>query len=106
MSELDKLQTYLEVKGYRFKREDTPAPETLKVVYGDNWTEGIGERHQIIVYGKDDHIAWDAICHWGSYGWREGLLEVMGSIVHGADGDVEGWLTAQDIINRLEAEGE
>lgn len=104
MTELDKLQEYLVAKGFRFERTDTPAPEELKVVYGDRWKEGIGERHQIVVYGKDEHIAWDAICHWGSYGWEKGLLEIMGTIVRPDAGDeVEGWLTAQDIIKRLEA---
>ena len=103
MSELDKLQAYLEVNGYGFKRIDTPAPDTLKVVYGDNdWTKGLGERHQIVVYGKDRHVVWDAICHWGSYGYEQGLLEIMGSIVRGQAGGVEGWLTAQKIIDRLE----
>ena len=94
MSELDKLQTYLENNGYKFKRIDTPAP---------------GETHQIVVYGKEDQIAWDAICFRGSYGYEAGLLEIMGAIVDPvkSGGDtVEGWLTAQDIIDRLERGGQ
>lgn len=51
--------------------------------------------------------AWDAICHSGSYGNKEGLLEVMGSIVRNNEDTVEGFLTAQEILNRLdETKGE
>lgn len=44
---------------------------------------------------------WDAICHRGSYGGLCGLLEIMGSIVRNDDDDVEGYLTAEDILARL-----
>lgn len=45
---------------------------------------------------------WDAICHKGSYGHESGLIEVMGAPVCQSDcDDVEGWLTAQDILDRL-----
>lgn len=55
--------------------------------------------------------SWDAICHDGSYGNNEGLLEVlevMGSkVVKNSCDAVEGWLTAQEILNRLdETKGE
>ena len=103
MSELDKLAQYLESNGYNFKREDTFASEDLKQWFG--YRDGFGDRHQIIVYGKDGRIAWDAIYHWGSYGYEKGLLEIMGEIVdtQRSGGDtVEGWMTAQDIIKRLE----
>lgn len=52
---------------------------------------------QIIVY-KDGEYLWDAICGYGTHGYEDGLLEVAGSI---AKDDVEGFLTADDIINRL-----
>lgn len=50
--------------------------------------------------------AWDAICGCGSYGNEEGLLEVMGNpVILPSDGDtVAGWLTADDVIARLEGE--
>ena len=40
-----------------------------------------------------------------SYGGQRGLLEVMGVIVDGKreDGDVKGWLTADDVIKMVEA---
>ena len=49
---------------------------------------------------------WDAVCHRFSYGHEKGLLEIMGSIVQpGDDGidDVEGWMTAEEILARLQA---
>lgn len=47
---------------------------------------------------------WDAVCHWFSYGHEKGLLEIMGSIVQSDDDDVEGWLTAEEILSRLQPE--
>lgn len=44
---------------------------------------------------------WDAICHSGSYGHEQGLLEVMGTVARADDDDVEGWLTAEEILQRL-----
>lgn len=95
LEELDKLEKYLKSHGYICVRVDDTTP-------------GHMERHQVIVYYSEDDIAkdvraWDAICHPGSYGYGSGLLEVMGSAVVRIDGDeVEGYLTAQDIIDRLE----
>ena len=45
---------------------------------------------------------WDAVCHDGSYGHEEGLLEVMGTTCQNEYDDVEGWLTADEILKRLE----
>ena len=87
MSELDKLAEYLKEHDYDCERIDAIYSEDLCM-------------HQIVVY-KDFKRSWDAICHTGSYGYEEGLLEIMGDIVTGDDA-VEGYLTAQDIIDRLE----
>ena len=46
-------------------------------------------------------MLWDVICQEGSYGYRDGLLEAYGDIVE-ADDVVEGYLTAQDVIERIE----
>lgn len=97
MRELDILEKYLILNGYKYRRiEETNVIEFM----GKN--EDIGIK-QIIVY-KNGKRSWDAVCHYGSYGYKEGLLEIMGSIVdEEKDGDeVVGWLTAQDVINRLE----
>lgn len=51
--------------------------------------------NQIIVYDENDERLWDAICHYGSYGYEQGLIEIYGVICD----DVVGYLTADDIIN-------
>lgn len=64
---------------------------------------------QIIVYEKDSKIkrAWDAICHDGSYGRERGLLEVMGDLVNEEAGDgVEGYLTAKEVLERIDRRAE
>jgi len=87
MSELDKLEKHLKDNGYGYSRIDE---------------DGIWGRHQIIVRGQDGEVSWDAICHRGSYGFEQGLLEIYGSIVTEEDGDsVVGWLTAEDVIKRI-----
>lgn len=90
MSELDKLEAYLKENGIGYKRIDEPSA-------GNPWP-----RHQVLVFGQDGEIAWDAICHRGSYGFEQGLLEIYGNIVAEEDGDsVVGWLTAEDVIERI-----
>ena len=44
---------------------------------------------------------WDAVCHDSSYGHENGLIEVMGTVCRSEDDDVEGWLTADEILSRL-----
>lgn len=78
LAEMDKLAEGLTAKGIPFTRE--------------NYFNG----EQIICDG------WDAVCHDCSYGHEKGLLEIMGNIVDKECGDeVEGYLTAQDILDRL-----
>lgn len=45
--------------------------------------------------------SWDAVCFTGSYGAQRGLLEAMGRVITGND-DVEGYLTADEILRRLD----
>lgn len=69
-----------------------------------------GLKDRGIVYNMRAHVdglqivadGWDAVCFTGSYGAQRGLLEVMGSIVTGND-DVEGYLTADEILRRLDS---
>lgn len=57
----------------------------------------------VIVYDKNGERSWDAICHDGSYGHELGLLEVMGErVVRVTNDTVEGYLTAKEVIERLE----
>lgn len=92
MSELDKLEKYLRENGYKVERFDDDALKKFDF-----------DRHQVIVLDEDGNHKWDAICHFGSYGYEEGLLEVYGdTVVFPEDGDsVAGWLTAEDVIARL-----
>lgn len=59
-------------------------------------------QHQVIVFDQingNRMRRWDAICHRGSYGYEDGLLEVMGCIVpEGTPGNVQGFLTAAQVI--------
>lgn len=87
MSELDKLELYLIENDIRHERKDT------------SW------RHQIVVFDEKRRIMWDAVCNEGSYGYEDGLLEIMGDIVTEKEkksDDVVGWLTAKDVIERIE----
>lgn len=43
----------------------------------------------------------DAICHAGSYGHEAGLLEIMGLTDSEEIGDVQGYLTAEDVFHRI-----
>lgn len=91
MEELDKLERYLKEHEYCYIREDDDSHYMNK--------------HQIIVFDSESQRVWDAICHRGSYGYEQGLLEIMGTIVDNKECDsVEGYLTAEDIIKRLEAQ--
>lgn len=96
LAELDKLEDYLKKHNIEYERCDEDGewlPEAECV---------IRECHQIAVPSYD-RKKWDAICHRGSYGYSQGLLEIMGTIVRrGAKEKVEGWLTADDVIQRIE----
>lgn len=99
-SELDKLEEYLKNNDWSYTRKD----EDWRIVHAGKKAEH--SLHQIIVYNKTSGKRFfDAICHKGSYGYDNGLLEVMGEIVKD-DYDVEGWLTAAEIIKRLEEKEE
>lgn len=101
LTELNRLEEYLKANGIPYERisEDTKYDPEYP-----NCIENL-ERHQLIVYDERGNRLWDAICHEGSYGAEEGLLEIYGEIVSPMAGDsVEGWLTAEDVIKRIEAE--
>ena len=83
LTQLDKLEEYLKENGIEYERIDTD------------------DIHQINVPNSKNK-KWDAICHYGSFGYKEGLLEIYGEIVPENIGDtVEGYLTAEDVINRI-----
>lgn len=93
LSEMDKLEAYLKRNGIEYHRMHLPRCESEEGYVCE-------ERNQIIVNDGEER-QWDAICHRGSFGYEEGLLEIMGNIVRD-DEIVEGWLTAADVIERIE----
>lgn len=95
MEELKKLEEYLDAHGIKYERFDSEylEDENGRIVSAD--------RHQITVRNDKGKYMWDAICQQWSYGHRQGLLEIAGSISR-AKKDVEGYLTAADVIERIE----
>lgn len=82
MNELEKVERWLKDNEIVYERIDDPF----------DWKN----HHQIIVY-KDGEFLWDVIWNRYSYGHEQGLLEMMWD---GAEDCVEGWLTAEDVIER------
>ena len=56
---------------------------------------------QITVFDGNGHRIWDVVIHGFSYGHEANLLEACGEALIGHD-DVEGWLTAEDVISFIE----
>lgn len=54
-----------------------------------------------IIYPNDKHRICDAVCHPYSYGGDRGLLEIMGLVGDEVGDDVEGYLTAEEVANRI-----
>lgn len=98
LTELNKLEEYLKANGIEYERID----EDNKLEMFGSITEL--DYHQIKVgVTEEGPWDWDVICNRGSYGCEQGLLEGMGSIF---EDDVEGWLTAEDVIKRIEEAGD
>ena len=81
-TEMDKLEKYLKDHGIDYDRWD------------------IHDGQQIVVYKEPKVRSWDVVLHSYSYGNEENLLEAMGEDLLGHD-DVEGYLTADDVIRYL-----
>ena len=101
MTEMEKLVEYLDKSGANYNR----IKETNIMAFPGGNEIDLG-RDQVVVYDNEGCIKWDAICHYGSYGYEAGLLEIMGDIVDKKkDGDsVAGWLTAENVIERVKAQ--
>ena len=98
-TELDKLEKYLIDHRITFERVDEDAEFDKKTGLIVKYA-----RHQIFV-PEEEESRWDAICQPGSFGYDKGLIEIYGDLVKEKDGDsVVGWLTADDVIKRIEAE--
>lgn len=90
LNELDRLEAYLKVHDFTYTRDD------------DNVDRPYADWHQIIVYKRHTNCrVWDAVCHCGSYGYRDGLIEVYGDIVPNRE-KWDGCLTADAVIDMIE----
>lgn len=81
-TEMDKLEKYLKDNGYNYGR----CP--------------LFEGQQIVVFDRIGNRMWDVVLHEYSYGMEDNLLEAMGEALLGHD-DVEGYLTAEDVIRYI-----
>ena len=95
VAELEKLNKYLVENGY-----DVTKKCISKLLYDINGLS-IPDYNQLVVTYKDSDLEWDVVCHPGSYGWEERLLESYHMLED--EGDVTGFLTADDVIERLES---
>lgn len=84
--------------------------KTINIRYVDEIAKlARGLKKRGIAYNMLTHVdglqivadSWDAVCFTGSYGAQRGLLEAMGRTITGND-DVEGYLTADEILRRLD----
>lgn len=102
LTQLNKVEKYLKAKNIPYEREDKE--DKLVSIERDGIHYVVYEQmefHQICVPSRERRD-WDVICHRGSYGAERGLLEIMGTIVRPCGDSVEGWLTADDVIARIE----
>lgn len=53
-----------------------------------------------VCYPSNSSRICDAVCHSGSYGHEQGLLEIMG-LSTDPDDDIEGYLTAEEVYKRI-----
>lgn len=100
LTELNKLEEYLKKNGIKYARRDEE--HVFTGMFNGQTVEYPYDRHQIVVFDPKEVRLWDAVCQGGSYGGEQGLLEIAGDIVEEGEGDVVGFLTADDVIKRIE----
>lgn len=84
MTEMDKLAAMLDAAGVSFSRIEEPLEPALGELIPFQW-----RINQIVVRdGLEPKLS--AVCHFGSYGCKEGLIEAWCF-----SGEPEGWLTAE-----------
>lgn len=84
--------------------DETEMPVLIELLEGDNIPFDVepdiefGSRPHVF-YPGNTNFKCSVICHWGSYGHEDGLLEIMG-LTENEDG-IEGWLTAKEVFRRI-----
>ena len=86
LKELNELEKMLADEGIAYYREDV-----TRNAFGFNF-------HQLRAdENPGDRWTWDVICHMGSYGYEQGLLEMWGKNMD----EPEGYLTAKECFERI-----
>lgn len=80
MTEMEKLATACWILGIPYRKIKHDFTNSDSVILLDEHGKYLG----------------DAVCHQFSYGWTEGLLEIIGK---GCGDDVIGYLTAKEVIH-------
>ena len=70
--------------------EEAQIPHEVERPYG----------HDQIIYPSREAWVSDAICHPGSFGYKEGPLEIMGLVDPDVGDEVEGWLRAEQVFEK------
>ena len=65
--------------------------------------DAMGNSNNQIWYPNYDKHICDVICHEYSYGGKDGYLEIMGLSDNDYD-DVEGWLTAEQVFEKISSD--
>lgn len=86
MTEMSKLGNLLLNTGIPFEVVINPMTHTPMIKYPNN---------------NHNKCICSVICHDFSYGGKQGLLEIMGLTKDDVEGDVEGWLTANEVFVRI-----
>lgn len=95
LTEFNKAEEMLKERGINYSREDRVEPIGLP--------DRVFERHIIKAVDENDKWLWDFICSTGSYGGEEkGLLEYWSKKKRDAGDDPDGWLTAEEVIQKIE----
>lgn len=66
-------------------------------------TDADGNENNQIWYPSKENKVCDVICHKYSYGYEQGLLEIMGLLTEKESeiDSVAGWLTPEDVFERI-----
>lgn len=66
-------------------------------------TDADGNENNQIWYPSKENNVCDVICHKYSYGYEQGLLEIMGLLTENESeiDSVAGWLTPEDVFERI-----
>ena len=96
LTELDNLELFLMAEGIPYTRYDQDDKRNFKGFLTKRMC------HKIEV-DDPERGKWYAICHRGSWGYEDGLLEVWGDILSALSNDDRplGWMTAKGVIDIL-----